>query len=70
MNLQIRICIEMKNLYDVKNHIGSLEFGHYYSYIKLNRENIWYEFNDIEVTELGRELIKCPNAYCLFYIKK
>ena len=40
----------MKNLYDVKNHIGSLEFGHYYSYIKLNRENIWYEFNDIEVT--------------------
>ena len=45
------------DLYVVINHINSLEFGNYYSYIKLNREKIWFKFNDIEVTELGRLIV-------------
>ena len=57
------------DLYAVINHIGSLEFGNYYSYIKLNRENIWYEFNDIEVTELGRELLNVLMLIIYFILK-
>ncbi len=57
------------DLYAVINHIGSLEFGNYYSYIKLNREKIWFKFNDIEVTELGRELINVLMMIVYFILK-
>ena len=57
-------------LYGDINHKDSLEFGHYYSYIKFFYSNEWYEFNDTEVNELGKDLLDCPYAYSLIYIKK
>ena len=31
------------DLFGVINHIGSIEFGHYYSFIKLFNKGLWYE---------------------------
>ena len=57
------------NLYALVTHDGDLEFGHYKSFIKFNRFNELYEFNDSIVNEYssGNSLFK--NAYILFYIK-
>ena len=55
------------SLFAVINHTGSLEFGHYYSYIKIN--NIWYEFNDNTVQKIGKKISDCPNCYSLFYVQ-
>ena len=60
-------------LYGVINHTGSLEFGHYYSYIKLFDSNIWRELNDKKVKELKEfelDLLDSSEAYCLIYIKE
>ncbi len=32
-------------------HLGTLNNGHYYSYIKLPDENKWMEFNDHKIKE-------------------
>lgn len=33
-------------LFGVINHEGALDFGHYYSFIKLQSNNKWYIYND------------------------
>lgn len=53
-------------LFGVINHIGSLESGHYYSYI-LNNDS-WYEFND-RIVQLIDNDFDTSNAYILFYRK-
>ena len=55
------------SLYGVSNHTGSLNFGHYYAYIKLN--SVWYEFNDSNVSRIGSFSFNNQNAYALFYTK-
>ena len=57
-------------LYSIINHIGKIDFGHYYSYIKLYDDNLWYEFDDSNVKLIGKELIDYDKAYILFYINK
>ena len=53
-------------LYAISNHIGTLNNGHYYSYIKKN--NIWYNFNDDKVFILNENShIENEHAYLLFY---
>ena len=42
------------NLISIVNHKGELDFGHYYSYIKFYKKNLWYKFNDTEVTKIGK----------------
>ena len=58
----------MYSLYGIGNHSGSINFGHYYAYIKLN-DNCWYEFNDSYVSQMGRISTSSCTAYTLFYKK-
>lgn len=55
-------------LYGVCNHDGIQSFGHYYSYVKINKK--WYCFNDIIVKEMRECDVVSKGAYCLFYKKK
>ena len=57
------------NLYAVINHHGGMDFGHYFSYIKFNETEDWYEFNDSNVTKIENNIESFPYAYALFYIK-
>jgi ubiquitin carboxyl-terminal hydrolase 8 len=56
-------------LYGVCNHSGGVLGGHYTSFVK-NANGKWYHFNDTSVTEINRDAIVSPKAYCLFYRKK
>ena len=48
------------------NHTGSLDFGHYYSQVKIN--NKWVEFDDNKVNILDdRKDFSCSKAYTLVY---
>ena len=52
------------NLFGVINHMGSLNGGHYFSYVNIN--NTWIEFNDSRVFEINSGL-ETNNAYMLIY---
>ncbi len=56
-------------LYGIGNHSGSMNFGHYYAYIKLNNGK-WLEYNDSLVTphSMSRRC-SSSSAYVLFYKK-
>ena len=56
------------SLYGIGNHSGSIDFGHYYAYIKIN--NSWYEFNDSSVSPYSKGTNNSSRlAYILFYKK-
>ena len=55
-------------LYGVGNHMGKMDFGHYYAYIKLNDDQ-WYEFNDSRVIPYTDIEKSSSSAYILFYKK-
>ena len=50
------------------NHIGKLEYGHYFTFIKINNENR-FNFNDSKVSFIGKEITEFNNIYSLVYIK-
>ena len=61
-------------LYGIINHVGGLNSGHYYSFIKKYNESNnkfykqWYCCNDSQVTEItNEEALTSENAYILFY---
>ena len=57
-------------LFGITCHKGRINFGHYYTFIKIN-ERDWYEFNDSKVTYVGREINTISSSvYALFYQKK
>jgi len=56
-------------LYGIGNHSGTINFGHYYAYIKLN-DKYWYEFNDSYVRRIGDINNNSTTAYTLFYKKR
>ena len=56
-------------LFAIINHKGDIESGHYYSLIKLNNEEKWYEFNDSNIYKLDDNFYDFDHAYVLFYIK-
>ena len=48
------------------NHSGTLDFGHYYSYIKSG--DSWYLANDTRMTQVDEsQVLNNPSAYILFY---
>ena len=54
------------NLFAVSNHIGEIETGHYFSYIKIG--NNWYCFEDSKVFKVGTHIdMNSRDVYCLFY---
>jgi ubiquitin C-terminal hydrolase len=61
------------DLYGVCNHGGSVQGGHYTSYVK-NANDKWYHYNDTSVTEVPEQIHKqqivSPKAYCFFYRKR
>ena len=57
------------NLIGICNHIGNLNFGHYYSYVLNSIDKKWYEINDTNISLLDKNNINTENAYCLFYQK-
>ena len=63
---------KMEFVYELKgvcNHIGTLQGGHYHSFVE--RNNKWY-FCDDEIVQTvdNIEHLVNPHAYCLFYVKK
>jgi ubiquitin C-terminal hydrolase len=58
------------NLYAVINHQGSMDCGHYYSYIRFHGQKAWYLFNDSSVKKVEGIIQSFPYAYALFYIKQ
>jgi hypothetical protein len=65
-NLEIRN--EKFDLYAVINHFGSLNSGHYTSFVKIDNE--WYNFDDSIFNICNKENIMNKNAYILFYNNK
>ncbi len=58
------------DLYGVCNHSGSVQGGHYTSFVK-NANGKWYHYNDTSVSEVGMpNQIISPKAYCFFYRKR
>ena len=55
-------------LFSVVNHKGSVNFGHYFSYIQPINSKNWFLFNDSQVKHVKEGLNSFPNAYALFYI--
>lgn len=49
------------------NHIGNINYGHYYSYIRIGE--IWYEFNDSIVQKVSRMDYDSSSVCVLFYEK-
>ena len=54
-------------LYGTINHIGNINYGHYYSYIKIN--DMWYEFNDSIVKKINNMEYNSSSVCVLFYEK-
>ncbi|KAI9242543.1 MAG: hypothetical protein BYD32DRAFT_477586, partial [Podila humilis] len=56
------------DLYGVSNHIGGLNIGHYTAYVKNEKLDQWYNFDDSHVSPIQEvESIKSASAYLLFY---
>ncbi|KAJ3430369.1 ubiquitin carboxyl-terminal hydrolase [Anaeramoeba flamelloides] len=55
-------------LFAISNHDGAFNGGHYYSYCKNFKSDIWFKYNDSvisEITDLGS--LKTESAYILLY---
>lgn len=54
-------------LFGVANHVGNLNYGHCFSYVKNNED--WFMFNDQQVKKLSLDEISKPSncCYLLFY---
>lgn len=58
------------DLVSVANHIGNINFGHYYAYTKSITNGKWYKMDDSTVSQVNEEEVISPNAYMLVYRKK
>ena len=77
INMQKYYCGELEQnykLYAIINHVGSINGGHYYSFIKnLKDDNKtfddqWICCNDSQVSNISEEeAMSSENAYILFY---
>jgi len=54
------------HLYGVCNHIGSVNGGHYTSFVR-NACGEWIHYNDTYVQKISQQNVVSPSAYCLFY---
>lgn len=57
------------DLFGICNHIGGVHGGHYTAFVK-NANNIWYHFNDTNVSKININDLQTSNAYCFFYRKR
>ena len=57
------------NLFGIINHSGRIDYGHYFSFIKIGNQN-WFEFNDSRVNKINKINDCSEDVYALFYIKQ
>jgi ubiquitin C-terminal hydrolase len=55
------------DLISVTNHIGNMNSGHYFSFVKSIVDEKWYCADDDNITLINKEDIISSNAYLLFY---
>jgi ubiquitin C-terminal hydrolase len=55
------------NLISVVNHIGSMNDGHYYSFVKSISDKSWYCINDNDVIKIDESTVNTKDAYILIY---
>ena len=55
------------NLIAICNQIGSIQYGHYFSYCK--DLNNWFKYDDENISYMDTDSIVTKNAYILFYKK-
>ena len=56
-------------LFSIINHVGDMDVGHYFTYIKPLGSQNWYEFNDSTVRKIVLQKTVFSYAYALLYIK-
>ncbi len=57
------------NLFGIINHVGNIDYGHYFSFIKIGNKN-WLKFNDHEVKNIKKISDCSEDVYALFYLKQ
>ena len=57
------------NLFGIINHEGRIDFGHYFSFIKIGNKN-WFKFNDSHVSKIDKINNCSEDVYALFYVKQ
>ena len=50
------------------NHQGTMQFGHYYSFVK--DDDLWWECNDETVTQAETAAVGSEDSYILVYYKQ
>ena len=57
------------SLFGTVNHIGNIDYGHYFSFIKIGNKN-WFQFNDHKVNIIKKINDCSEDVYALFYLKQ
>ncbi|CAK9317547.1 unnamed protein product [Citrullus colocynthis] len=55
-------------IFAVVSHSGTLESGHYVTYLRLR--NQWYKCDDAWITEVDEEMVRNSQCYMMFYLQK
>lgn len=56
-------------LFSVVNHVGSIDTGHYTSYIIHPASSLWYHFDDQTISKATLPVVLNSQGYLLFYIR-
>lgn len=55
-------------IFAVVTHAGTLESGHYVTYLRLG--NQWYKCDDAWITEVDEGMVRASQCYMMFYVQK
>ncbi|XP_022137323.1 ubiquitin carboxyl-terminal hydrolase 22 isoform X3 [Momordica charantia] len=55
-------------VFAVVSHSGTLESGHYVTYLRLRKR--WYKCDDAWITEVDEEMVRNSQCYMMFYLQK
>ncbi|KAE8056237.1 hypothetical protein FH972_013027 [Carpinus fangiana] len=55
-------------IFAVVTHSGTLESGHYVTYLRLSDQ--WYKCDDAWITEVDEGLVRASQCYVMFYVQK
>ncbi|XP_062098015.1 ubiquitin C-terminal hydrolase 22 [Humulus lupulus] len=55
-------------VFAVVTHSGTLESGHYMTYLRLR--NQWYKCDDAWITEVDERIVRASQCYMMFYVQK
>ncbi|KAI5393723.1 hypothetical protein KIW84_060730 [Lathyrus oleraceus] len=55
-------------IFAVVTHSGTLESGHYVSFVRLKKQ--WYRCDDAWITEVDEAIVRASQCYMIFYVQK